>query len=83
MPELVLETGTSFKQQEQEPTSPLFSPTRATTDPDDGTAAGSLRNTSDQSSSDSDPSTEDVVDSDMDTASSDCITCSDTDEMTI
>ena len=62
---------------------PLSSPTRATLDPDDSTAVGSLRSTSDQASSDSDSSKEDVANSDMDTTSRDCITCSDTDEVTI
>ena len=39
MPKLLLEAGPSSEQQGEEPTSPLFSPTRATTDPDGGTAA--------------------------------------------
>ena len=60
-----------------------LSPTRATTDPDDGTVAGSLKSTGDQTSSDSDLSKEDVADSYMDTTSGDCITCLDTDEVTI
>ena len=83
MPKLVLEAGPSFGQWGQEPARPPSSPTRATTDPDDGTAGGSSRSTGDQASSDSDLSRENVVDSDMDTASSDCITCSDTDEVTV
>ena len=59
------------------------SPTRVTADPDDGTAALSLRTTSDQVSSDSDSFREDVADSDIDTASRDSITCLHTDEGTI
>ena len=56
---------------------------RATTDPVDGTVTGHLRSTSDQSSSDEDSSREHVVNSDIDNASRDCITCLDTDEVTI
>ena len=83
-PESVLEAGPTFKQQQgQEPTSPPSSPIRATTNPDDGTAVGSLRSTGDQASSDSDSSSEDVTNSDMDTASGDCVICSDTDEVTV
>ena len=72
MPELVLEAGPSFNQQRQEPTSPPSSPTRATTDPDNGTAAGSSRSTGDQASSDSDSSMEDMANSDMETVPGDC-----------
>ena len=78
--ELVLEAGLSFKQQGQEPTSPPSSPARATTDPDNGTVAGSLRSTRNEASSDSDLSREDEANSDMDTASGDCVTCLDTDK---
>ena len=46
MPKSVPEAGPSFKQQqEQEPTRPSSGPTRTTADPDDSTAAGSLRST--------------------------------------
>ena len=79
--ELILGTRTSFKQQEQEPTSPLPVQPGPPHHPDDGTAAGSLRSTGDQSSSDL--SREDVVDSDMGTVSGDCITYSLKDDMTI
>ena len=83
-PKLVLEAGPSFNQQQgQEPTSPPSIPTRATTDPDYGTVAGSLRSTRDQASSDSDSSREDAGNSDMDTATGDCIMCLDTGEVTI
>ena len=83
-PEFTPEAGPSFNQQQgQAPTSSPSSPTRATADSDDGTAAGSFRRTGDQASSDSDLSREDDANSDMDTASRDCITCSNTDEVTI
>ena len=76
VPKLVLEPGSSFKQQQgQEPMSSPSSPARVTADPDDGTAAENLRSTSDQASSDSDSSRKDVADSDMDTVSTDCGMC--------
>ena len=83
MHELILGTGTSFEQQGQELVSPPSSPTRATIDPEDGTAVGSLKNTKDQTSSDSELSRENVDNSDLDTASGDCILCSDTDKVSI
>ena len=43
--------------------------------------AGSLKNTGDQASLDSESSRENVDDSSMDTASGECISCSDTDEV--
>ena len=73
---LIPETGTSFEQWGQEPVSPPSSPTRATTDAKDGTAAGSSKSIRYQASSDSESPREDVDDSDMDTAS-----CSETDEV--
>ena len=83
MPELVPEAGPSSEWWEQEPGSPPSSPTRAIADPDDRAAAESLWSTGDQASSDSDLPRENVDDSDMDTASGDCITCSDTDEVSV
>ena len=65
------------------PASPLSSPTRATIDLEDGTVAGGLKNTGDQAPSDSVSSRENVYDSDMETVSGDCISCSDTDEVSI
>ena len=62
---------------------PPSNPTRAIADSGNGNAAGHSRNTGDQASSDSDSSREDVTDPNMDTASSDCITCLDTDKVTI
>ena len=59
------------------------SPTRTTADPDDGTVTGSSRSTGDQASSDSDSSRDNVASSDMDTTTGDCISCSDTNGVTI
>ena len=81
MHELILGTGTSFKQQGQELVIPPSSPTRSTTDLEDGTAARSLKSTWDQAFPDSESSREKVEDSNLDTASRDCISCSDTDEV--
>ena len=83
MPKLVQETGSSFEQWRQKPVSPPSSPTRATIDLEDKTAAGSSRSTGDEASSESELSRENVDDSDMDTASGDCILCSDTDEVSV
>ena len=93
MPALALEVRPSSKPQGQEPTSPPSRPTKATTDPDSGTVGEALRSTRDQdsesstnhsgTSSDSDTSRENVADSDMESASGDCVTCLDTDEVTI
>ena len=62
---------------------PPSGPTRAIIDPDDGTAAGSSQSTGDQASLDSDSSRENVADSDLDTTSGDCVSYSDTDEVSI
>ena len=84
MPKVVPEAGPALTNNKgRNLPDPLPVPTRATADPDDSTVAGSLRSTGDQASSDSDLSREDVADSDMDTASGDCITCLDTDEVTV
>ena len=80
MPKLVWEAGPSFEQSRQEPASPPSSPTRATIDLEDGTAARSSKSTGDQASSGSELSREGVDDCDMDT---DCVSCSDTDEVSI
>ena len=82
-PKLVLEAGPSAEQQRQEPASPSSSPTRAITDPDDGTATGSLQALGDEASSDSDFSRENVAGFNLDTASGGCITCSDADKVSI
>ena len=51
--ELILGTGTSFEQQEQELFSPPSSPTMATINPEDRTVARNLKSTGDQAYSDS------------------------------
>ena len=74
MPKLVLEAAEpSSKPQEEEPTSPPSSPTKATTYPDDGNVVGTLKGTGDQdslsnnnhsgASSDMDASRENMADS--------------------
>ena len=83
MPELIPDTGPSSKQQRQESSSPSFSPIRALTDPEDGSTAGSLRTTKDQTTLDSGSLRGYVVDSDLDTASGDCFSYSDTEEVSI
>ena len=78
MPELILVTRPSSAQQKQGSFSP---PSR--TDPDDGTAAGSSKSTQDNTSSDSGSSRGNMADSDLDTASGDCLSCSDTDRVSV
>ena len=84
MHEMILGTGTNFKQQGQEPVSvtPLVQ-IGSTVDMENGTAARSLKSTRNQAFSDSESSRENVDDSDLDTASRDCISCSDTDKVSI
>ena len=92
-PNLILEAGSNSEPQGQEPIHPPSSPTKATTDPDNGTLVGASRSTRNQDSesdanhsrawSDSDVSRETVANSDMESASGDCIMCSDTDEVTV
>ena len=62
---------------------PPYSPARATIDPEDGTVAESSKSTRDHVSLDSESSRENVDDSDLGTASRDCISCSDTDEVSV
>ena len=50
MPKSAQETRPSSEPQGQEPTSPPSSPTKATTDPGNGTVVGTLRSTRDQDS---------------------------------
>ena len=93
MPTLASEVRPSSKPQGQEPTSPPSSPTKATTDPDDGTVGEASKSTGDQdsesspndsgTSSDLDASRENVANSDMESASRDCVTCLHKDEVTI
>ena len=75
--------GTISEKKGQELVSPPSSPTRATIDLEDRTAARSLKSTKDQTSSDSESSRENVDDSNLDTASRDCISCSVTYEVSI
>ena len=92
-PKLVPEARPCSKPQGQEPASPPSSPTKATTHPDYGTVVGTSRSTGDQNSesdanhsgasSDSDTSRGNMANSNMKSASGNCITHSDTDEVTI
>ena len=70
-------------QREQEPDSLPSYPTRAVAGPDDEAAAERLQSTGDQASLDSNSVWYNVEDSDRDTASEDCISCSDTEEVSI
>ena len=81
MPDLTLETRTSSRQQRQESSSPSSSPTRGLANPDDEAVAGSSKSTEDWTSSDSGSSKGNMADSDLDTASGECLTCSDTDDV--
>ena len=90
---LAPEARTSSEPQEQEPTSPLSSPTKATTDPGDSTVVGTLGSTRDKdsesnanhswASSNLETSRENLADLDMESASRDCFMCFDTDEVPI
>ena len=93
MPTLASEVRPSSEPQGQEPTNAPSSPTKATADPYDctvGKASRSIRDKDSESranhsgtSSDSNVFRENVADSDMESASGDCISCLDTDEVTI
>ena len=63
--------------------SPPSSPTSSPIDPEDGTVAGSSKGTRDQASSDTESSRENMDDSDMETTSGDCVSWSDTDDVSI
>ena len=82
--ELVPETGPrpSSEQRGQEPVNPP-SPSSATIGLIDGTAAGSLKSTKDPASFSSESSWGNVDYSDMDRASEDCLSCSDTDDVSV
>ena len=77
MPDVTPDTGTSSAL----PRQGSSSPTRA--NPDDGTAAGSSKSIGDQTSSDSGSTRGNMADFNLDTASGDCLSCSDTDEVSI
>ena len=80
-PDLKPETRTGSRQQRQESSSPSSSPTRCPANPDDEGVTGSSKSTEDQASSDS--SKGNMADSDLDTASRDCLSCSDTDDVSM
>ena len=80
---LTPETGTGSGWQRQESFSPSSSPIRGLANPDDEAVTGSSKSTRDQTSSDSGSSRGKMVDSDLDTASRDCLSCSDTDEVSV
>ena len=83
MPHLTLETRTGSRQQRQESSSSSSSPTRGPADPDDEAVTGSSKSTEDQTSSDSGSSKGNMVDSHLDTASRDCLSYSDTDDISV
>ena len=83
MPELILEHWTSFKTIGVGICQFPSSPTNATIDPEDGTAAGSSKSTGDQAFLDSESSRVNVDDANIDIASRDCVSCSDMDEMSV
>ena len=82
MPDLTPENRTDSRQQWDSP-SPSFSPTRGLADPNDDVATGSSKSTGDQASSDSGLSRGNLADSDLDTASGDCLSCLNTDEISV
>ena len=83
MPNLTSETKTGSRQQRQESSNPSSSPTRGPADPDDETVTGSSKNTEDWTSSDLGLLKGNMADSDLDTASGDCLSCSDTDDISM
>ena len=83
MPDPTPETRTDSEQQWWQSPSPSSSPTRGLAYPSDGVAAGSPKSTGDQVSSDSGSSRGSSVDSNLDTATWDCLSCSDTDEISV
>ena len=82
MPDLIPETRTGSGQQRWESPSPSSSPIGGVADPDEESVAGTSKSTRNQASSHS-SSRGNLVDSDLDTASGDCLSCSDTDEVSI
>ena len=83
MPNPTPKTRTDSGKQWWESPSPSASPTRGPTDPNDDVVAGSSKSIGDQVSSDFSLSRGNWVDSDLDTTSGDCLSCSDTDEMSV
>ena len=82
-PNLMPETRTSLGDEDRSPPAPPSSPIRALANPDDEAVAGSPKSTRDQTSSDSGSSRGNMADSNLDTASGNCLSCSDTDEVSI
>ena len=83
MPYLTPETRTGFGQQRQESSSPSSSPIGGLANPDDEAVTGSSKSTGDQTSLDSGLSRGNLADSYLDTASDNCLSCSNTDEVSI
>ena len=83
MPELILGTGTSFEQQGQEPVSPPPVKPGPLPIQKTGLQQGAQRVLGIRPPQTQELSRENVDDSDMDTASTDCISCSDTDQMSV
>ena len=83
MPDLTPETGTSSRQQREESCIPSSSPSRGPADPDYETVMGNSMSTEDQTSSDSGLSKGNMANSDLDMASGDCISCYDTEDISM
>ena len=83
MPNLTPEMGTGSRQLRQESSSPSSSPTSGPVNPDDEAVTSSSKSTEDQTSSDSDLSKGNMADSNLDMASQDCLSCSDTDDVSM
>ena len=83
MPNLTPETGTGSVQQRQESSSPSSSSMRTLANPDYKATTGSSKCTTDWTSSESGSSKRDMADSDLDTASGDCLSCLDTDDISV
>ena len=79
MPDLTSETRTGSGQQRYEPSSP----TRGPANPYDDATTGSSKSTRDQVSSNSNSSRGNSACSNLDTDSGDCLSCSDTDEVSV
>ena len=83
MPKLIPETRPISRQQRQESSSSPSSPIRDPANPDEGMATDSSKSTRDETSSDSGSSRGNMAASDLDTASGDCLSCWDTDEVSV
>ena len=83
MPNSTPEIGADSRWQRQESSSSSSSPTRCPADPDYEVVTGSSRSTEDQASSDLSLSKGNVDDSNLDMASGDCLSCSETDDVSM